>query len=60
MKRLKKRNILMQRINPEEVLVWIYNPGAGGKPKQISYLQRLEAFQEGVDHRPDIGGGRLM
>lgn len=31
-----------------------------GKPKQISYLQRLEAFQEGEDHRPDRGGGRLL
>ena len=31
-----------------------------GKPKQISYLQRLEAFQEGPDHRPDRGGGTLL
>lgn len=31
-----------------------------GKPKQISYLQKLEAFQEGADHRPDRGGGRLL
>lgn len=25
----------------------------------MPYLQRLEAFQEGADHGPDIGGGRL-
>lgn len=32
----------------------------GGKSKQMPYLQKLEAFQEGADPRPDIGGGKLL
>lgn len=38
---------------PREILT--QEPVEGGEPKQIAYLQKLEAFQEGADPRPDIG-----